>query len=178
MAPPRFGEMVKAFYRLKNVKRRGWILAGMPESKVESVCEHVSGVVFLSLLYSKFDHSVNGETLIKMALIHDLAESVIGDLTPHDNMVNKWDMEKGAFLGIIKDTPSELKNEMKSLFFEYLENKSYEARILHDLDLLERIIQARIYKENNPELNLKKFLEEESNIKTKKVREFVECVIW
>jgi putative hydrolases of HD superfamily len=42
-----------------------------------------------------------------MALVHDLAESIVGDITPHDNVTKeeKRNMEEKAFKLIIEKLP-------------------------------------------------------------------------
>ncbi len=64
---------------LKLVKRRGWVLRKVPNP--ESVAEHSFRTAILAMVFAdKFD--VDKKKLLEMALVHDLAEAITGDLTP------------------------------------------------------------------------------------------------
>ena len=90
---------------------------------------------------------------VKMALVHDLAESLVGDITPHDG-VSKADkhaaeaaaMERLAgalaaggphFRGVADD--------MLALWGEYEACSTREALLVKDLDKVEMILQAHEY---------------------------------
>src|ERR1035437_6817797 len=62
---------------LKRTKRTGWLGKGISDS--ESVADHSLSVAALSMILApKLD--VDRDKLIKMALIHDIGESIIGDV--------------------------------------------------------------------------------------------------
>ena len=67
---------------LKNVPRQGW-KDKLQIDNVESVAEHTYSAAIMSMIYSDL-HELNTEKIIKMALLHDLSESIIGDLTPDE----------------------------------------------------------------------------------------------
>ena len=71
---------------LKKIKRTGW-----KNNKIkspESVADHSFRVSFIAMFLSK-DLNVDALRLIQMSLIHDLAESVVGDITPHCGVGDK-----------------------------------------------------------------------------------------
>jgi len=41
------------------------------------------------LAFALRDPAVNRDRLIKICLVHDLAEALVGDITPHDKRVSK-----------------------------------------------------------------------------------------
>ncbi|MEM3733131.1 MAG: HD domain-containing protein, partial [Candidatus Bathyarchaeia archaeon] len=65
--------------KLKDIKRSGWIKAGVKNP--ESVAEHVYGLIVLSMLISDLKN-LNIEKMFRLAVIHDLEEAILGDLTP------------------------------------------------------------------------------------------------
>ncbi|KAA0001413.1 MAG: HD domain-containing protein [Thermoplasmata archaeon] len=67
--------------KLKGIKRKGWLRIGI--EKVESVACHSYRVAFLAMLIGDA-LNLNVEKMLKMALLHDLAEATTGDITPYD----------------------------------------------------------------------------------------------
>lgn len=94
---------------------------------------------------------------MKMGLIHDLAESIVGDITPVDNVSveDKHTMErvgvvvdvhpKNAFLKIVSGFPEPLANEFVSLWEEYEKQESIMSHYVFDFDKLDMLIQANQY---------------------------------
>jgi 5'-deoxynucleotidase YfbR-like HD superfamily hydrolase len=96
-----------------------------------------------------------------MALIHDLAECIVGDITPYDTKVctkeEKQKLEHDAihriasFLEAMETneaTGSSIgspRNQLLELFNEYEERQSPEAIAVKDMDLLDLILQADAY---------------------------------
>ena len=102
--------------RLKHIPRRGWVLNQIPEP--ETIAGHMYRMALsIFLLPSNFDTS----KLIKMALVHDLAESIVGDITPYDRVTveDKKNRELLAMIEIGKLIPEESKNEIMKLWQEY-----------------------------------------------------------
>jgi len=62
---------------LKDEKRTGWELRNIEDP--ESVADHSWNIALLCLVYSE-EEDVNTDKCVKMALVHDLAESQTGDL--------------------------------------------------------------------------------------------------
>ena len=53
----------------------------------ESVADHMYRMSMLA--FALRDPAVNRDRLIKICLVHDLAEALVGDITPHDQKVTK-----------------------------------------------------------------------------------------
>lgn len=66
---------------VKKVKRTGW-LRYLPENQVESVGDHSAKIAFLAL-YLRNVENVDYLKCMQMALIHDIAEGIVGDFTPY-----------------------------------------------------------------------------------------------
>lgn len=132
---------------LKKTKRRGWILRSIPEQ--ESVAEHSFRTTMLAYVLAD-DLGVNSNKLIKMALIHDLAESIVGDITPADKVPReeKFVREKKAMekiSGLLKNG-----KEINDLWLEFEAGKTKEARLLRQLDKFEFLLQAFEYEKDYP----------------------------
>ncbi len=95
------------FYKLKEIERTGW-KTKLHLDDAESVAEHTFTMIVFALLYSEFRNYSAKRTIkmIKMILIHDLAESLIGDFTPKtiDN-ARKKQLENSAINAIISKIP-------------------------------------------------------------------------
>ena len=61
--------------------RTGWVLRKV--EKPESVADHMYRMAMLAFLA---DDSLAKDRCIKMCLVHDLAESIVGDITPEDKI--------------------------------------------------------------------------------------------
>ena len=92
---------------LKNIPRQGW-KNKLDIMDVESVADHIYSATIMSMVLSDLQ-GLDTEKVIKMALLHDLAESVIGDITPDDmKSENKINIENNAMKQILENLPSNL----------------------------------------------------------------------
>ena len=69
-------DMVILIFGLKSLKRSGWVYHDIPKS--ESVAEHSFGLAFLTLVID-LPKDVDRLKLVKMAILHDVGEAIIGD---------------------------------------------------------------------------------------------------
>ena len=131
-------ELVAAAGMLKRVKRQGWLDAGIPNDKAESVADHSFRTALLVAFLSP--RGIDRDKAVRMALVHDLAESVMGDLTPRSGVPKrkKAKLEERALQALGSD-------EVLHLWKEYEDGKSPEAKVVRDADVYERVIQAREY---------------------------------
>ena len=79
--------VVEAIGRLKEVPRTGWLDRDIPVEETESVADHSFGVAMLAWLLAPDE--LDRLRVVELALIHDLAESVVGDVTPYDREMLK-----------------------------------------------------------------------------------------
>jgi len=139
--------------KLKQLKRKGWELRGIPN--VESVADHSYSVIFLAMVMAE-RLQLNVEKCLKLAVVHDLAESVTKDITPHDNVSDdeKLKLEEQAIKKIVDETGFTFIQELAE---EYNENNTKEANLVRDMDKIEMIIQANDYMKKYPNKNLNEF---------------------
>ncbi|GAA5794963.1 hypothetical protein EDC94DRAFT_592077 [Helicostylum pulchrum] len=142
---------------LKRTKRTGWLDNGIKGA--ESIADHMHRMGIMAMLVN--DPSINRERCIKMAIVHDLAEAVVGDITPHAGVskADKFTMEKNAMLGFKESLGNtETANEIVDLWQEYEDAKTPEALFVKDLDKFEMIVQALEY-EKSDKKNLQGFFD-------------------
>ncbi|TVP41761.1 HD domain-containing protein [Candidatus Nitrosocosmicus arcticus] len=148
-------DFTEHFYKLKELCRTGW-KEKMEIENAESVASHtLLMIVLVFFLSEKYRYSYKKKVrLIEMALIHDLAESIIGDITPETmNENKKRKLENDAFCKITeKMSPKILKKKYLELWHEYQTNKSFESKFIHLIDKLEMVVQAKYYLDNRKEV--------------------------
>ncbi len=72
--------------KLKNVIRKGWIDWRVQRERIESVAEHIFSVQMLAIaMKSEYQYEIDIMKVILMLAIHELGETVIGDLTLFDS---------------------------------------------------------------------------------------------
>ena len=140
--------MIEEFFQkvleLKNVSREGW-KEKLEIINPESVAEHSYSTAVISMILSDLE-GLNTEKIIKMALLHDLAESIIGDIIPGSITKNeKVRKENIAMKQILKNLPDKIAEPYFEIWNEYQKNSSQESRLLHDIDKLEMAFQAKFY---------------------------------
>ncbi|KAH9280454.1 HD domain-containing protein 2 [Echinococcus granulosus] len=130
--------------KIKRTVRAGWTRHGVNEP--ENVADHMYRMALLSALLPSTE-DFKPDKVMKMAIIHDLAECVVGDITPFCgiSVEEKHAREEAALISLCKELPSELGNELVSLWKEYEERKTPEAVVCKDLDKFEMILQAYEY---------------------------------
>ncbi|WVZ77639.1 hypothetical protein U9M48_025485 [Paspalum notatum var. saurae] len=132
-------------YRLKTTKRAGWVKRGVQAP--ESIADHMYRMGVMALVAADLP-GVDRDRCVKMAIVHDIAEAIVGDITPSDGVPKeeKSRMEKEAL-----DHMCELlgggsrAQEIRELWMEYEENASLEAKVVKDFDKIEMILQALEY---------------------------------
>jgi putative hydrolase of HD superfamily len=140
-------DFFKNSVNLKNIPRQGW-MDKLSIINPESVSDHSYSMAIMCMVISDLKN-FNSEKILKMALLHDLAESLIGDLTPEQiDKESKEKLENNAFGKIIKNLPEQIKSKYLEIWFEYQENISPEAKLIHQIDKLEMALQAKIYQKN------------------------------
>ena len=90
------------------------------------------------------------EKIMKMALLDDLPESVIGDLTPTQKrklgLESFKRREENALTHLLSSLPKELSDEYLAIWKEAQSQISREAKLVKSVDKLEMAIQAQEYK--------------------------------
>jgi putative hydrolase of HD superfamily len=129
---------------LKSVRRAGWVSKVQVED-AESVADHTFSMATIAMLLSDM-LDFDTHKVIKMVLMHDLAESIVGDYIPGDVTARqKLAKEKKAMKCILSTLPNEIREEYEKIWLEYLHNRSEIARFVHRIDKLEMALQADQY---------------------------------
>jgi putative hydrolase of HD superfamily len=99
-----------------------------------NLAEHSLRVAWLALIIAKNEDRADPDKVVKMALVHDIAESRTGDTHYLSRQYNSQD-EKKAIKDMLSDTS--LEEEFMALWEEYVKRKSLEAKIVKDADNLD-----------------------------------------
>lgn len=128
---------------LKSLVRSGW--TRFPIHEPESVAAHSWGMGLAALLYCP-DH-LDREKVITLALIHDLAEVIAGDVTPYDGVSeeDKRRAEENALAEILRGHPRS--EELQEWWLEFEDRTTPEGCFVSDLDRLDIALQSEIYEE-------------------------------
>ncbi|XP_028296028.1 5'-deoxynucleotidase HDDC2 isoform X2 [Gouania willdenowi] len=130
---------------LSRVPRTGWVYRNVKNP--ESVSDHMYRMAIMCLTIT--DPGVDKDRCIRIALVHDMAECIVGDITPSDNISKeeKHRREEEAMRHLTELLPQGLKQDIYSLWEEYENQSSAEARLVKQFDSLEMILQAHEYEE-------------------------------
>ena len=140
-------DFFKTAANLKNIPRQGWV-DKLSIDNPESVSDHSYSMAVIGMVISDLENH-DSEKILKMILLHDLAESKIGDLTPGQlGKKEKIDLENNAFYKIIEVLPEMIKSQYLKIWNEYQENISPESKLVHQIDKLEMALQAKLYQNN------------------------------
>ncbi|XP_005659270.1 HD domain-containing protein 2 isoform X2 [Sus scrofa] len=136
--------------QLKRVPRTGWVYRNV--QKPESVSDHMYRMAVMALVTK--DEHLNKDRCVRLALVHDMAECIVGDIAPADNIPKeeKHRREEEAMKQLTQLLPEDLRKELYELWEEYETQSSAEARYVKQLDQCEMILQASEYEdlENKP----------------------------
>lgn len=137
---------------IKRIPRTGWVRNHVNDP--ESVADHSMRTAFLAMTICPKE--VNKDKAIQMALIHDLAESIVSDITPFDGVTleDKFNRENKAWQHICDSLGND---EMHKIWLEMEERKTPEAKFVTELDKLEMLIQAEEYENLQEGLHLDQF---------------------
>lgn len=127
-------------YALKELDRAGWVRVGIEHP--ESVAAHSWGVALLVLL--RCPPELDRERLLVMAVLHDLAEVRVGDLTPYDGVPpeEKHRRERVVMADLLASRP-----DLLAVWTEAEQLHTPEARFLKELDRLDLGLQAHRYRD-------------------------------
>lgn len=148
-------ELLEAIHHLKVLPRTGWLFAGVRQP--ESVAEHSYATCWLALLLAETinqDWRQAGLTapldinrVVLIALVHDLAESLVTDLPKRTTQLigkaTKHAAEAQAMQELLHTMPN--REHYLALWHEYVEAASPEGRLVRDVDKLEMVYQALRY---------------------------------
>lgn len=127
---------------LKRTQRTGWVDVGVFEP--ESVADHSYRTAVLCMLYGDLKN-LDVLKMLRMALIHDLAEAIIGDLMPSQKSLQTKKEEEDAICELLGLLPERLGKDYLKVWTEYLQGKTQEAKAARQIDKIEMALQAKEY---------------------------------
>ena len=133
--------------KLQNVIRKGYIDWNVHSKRIESVAEHIYSTQMLAIaMFSEYSYDIDLYKVILMIAIHELEETVIGDLTHFE--ISKEEKEKIGHKAVSKIL-SELTigESLKDIIFEFDERKTKEAKFAFYCDKLQCDLRVKLYDE-------------------------------
>ena len=170
---------------LKNLPRSGWLLRGIKNP--ESVADHSYRTALLSMLLGDLLKSkgveIDLEKVIRIALLHDLAEAAVGDIAPKASQYLGVERKKASEEAAFKDMVAglgELGGSYHRLWSELKEGNSVESKVVRAADKLEMMVQVYEYEQAGSR-NLDEFWENADRIadwdKDGTLNEFISLLI-
>ncbi len=137
------------FAQLKNLYRQGWLKRGVSKLDCETVAEHSFGVALLGYVIAGEHASLDRDYIMKLGLIHDIGEVYAGDITPKDNISaeDKTQKEYDGIRKVFSGFPNP--DNYVSLWKEFENQTSPEAKFVKEVDRLEMALQAYLYERMN-----------------------------
>ncbi|KAK4110931.1 hypothetical protein N656DRAFT_781241 [Canariomyces notabilis] len=170
--------------RLKTTKREGWRRFGIDRG--ESISDHMYRMAMISMLTPPaLAAKLDVHKCTKMCLIHDMAESLVGDITPVDGVAKPEKSRREAstmdyiterLLG--KVDGGKAGEEIRAIWQEYEDSKTLESIYVHDIDKMELLTQMVEYeKRGKGRLDLGEFAYVKTKIVLDEVKAWAEDVM-
>ncbi len=146
-------KIIKFFLRVqwtKELPRQGFVTLGFKRNEADSVAAHSFATAILAYeLAVAHNHEgkkpiVDEDKVLKMALFHDLAETIVGDVGSFVKYLDKGkfrDIEDKGMEILVENLIN--KDEILSLYKEYSERKTLEARFAKAADHIDAIAQIQ-----------------------------------
>nr|CAD2164607.1 unnamed protein product [Meloidogyne enterolobii] len=149
--------------RLKHLKRTGWVMYAVAEC--ETVASHMYRMAILSMSLAECRKDLDIDKCVRMALVHDIGEAIIGDITPNCgvSVEKKYIIEKQAVEQISTYVPASIGENWTQLWLEYAEACTPEAKAVKQLDKLDFLAQALSYEEKDKTLDFEEFFNSTKN---------------
>ncbi|PVG03165.1 hypothetical protein CPB86DRAFT_723691 [Serendipita vermifera] len=166
---------------LKTQKRTGWVNNKIPHP--ESIGDHMYRMAILALCTE--DTTLDIAKCVMLAVVHDLAEAQVGDITPDEGFTKeeKKKLEEDAMTNIATEMlhDSSAAQRILALWQEYETQESREARFVKDLDRIEMALQAREYEKrynrDMPDMDLQPFFDSSiPKLQEAEIKSWGECL--
>ncbi|KAL4777527.1 hypothetical protein BDW60DRAFT_173230 [Aspergillus nidulans var. acristatus] len=169
--------------RLKTTKREGWRRFNINDG--ESISDHMYRMSMMTMLAPpSLAARLDLPRCMKMALVHDMAESLVGDITPNDPIKKDEKARREAAVmeyiasTLLRNVPSGVSagDGILAVFNEYEANETLEAQFVHDVDKMELLLQMIEY-ERSYEIDLNEFLGVAKRIQLPEIKEWAATVL-
>ena len=161
--------------KLKDKTRSGWDSAHWNiRGRRETVSEHIVGTLLLhTALSSDFDYNFNIDNIYQVLSLHEVGESLIGDITPFDGITpeEKAELEHKAMEDSIGDLF--LKDYYLRLLFEFDKQKKKKMKYAHFIDKIEADLTSKRYQDKGLHHDLNN-QSENVVMKSKKVQDMLD----
>ena len=127
---------------LKALPRAGWLRLGIPQP--ESVAEHSFRATMAGITLAAVAGADIGRTAALCAF-HDGHETRVGDVDAIGRAYTKTATPQAVTTHQVSGMPDEAAKALLELTAEYEANQTPEARLAHDADKIELLLQAREY---------------------------------
>ena len=136
--------------QLKDKIRTGWDKNhwNISKERLESIAEHIYGTCILAIaMESEFQPNIDLGKVLKMLVLHEIGEVLIGDITPFDNVTpeEKARIEHDAMkdmLGCLIKA-----DDYYSLLMEFDNQSSAEGKFAFRCDKMEADLQSKRYED-------------------------------
>ena len=122
---------------LAKTPRSGFFFLGSGE---QSVAEHINRASYIGFVLASMDKSVDMSKVLKMCLLHDLAEARVSDLNYVHQKYAETKEEK-AVEDLAASVP--FGEDIKNIISEYEKRESKEAKFAKDADNLEFLLSLK-----------------------------------
>jgi putative hydrolase of HD superfamily len=162
---------------MKAIPRSGWISHGVTLQDIESVADHSFSTCVLALLLADLEarsgKRVNIERVLRMALLHDMPESLTFDISKeylqylgNRGRTIKSELERAAWRHIADGLKeSDLRRNYTRVQKEFDAERTIESRIVHAADRLDILLQVVEYRRRGYPRSLLEDLWNEANSK-------------
>lgn len=159
-----------------NVKRTGWVNAGIPDP--ESIVEHMYNAWLLGMFNlpdEYYDPDYSKTKILSMILLHDLGETITGDIPKPEKVLNaSYEKKEDKVMRelFLKGTYPYMTNlnQCYVLWEEWNEQRTLNARVAKDLDTLQAMYKfCEYYKDHSDKFSDEKkesWLNEFNDLKT------------
>ena len=124
---------------------------------------------------------------VMMSLIHDMAESLVGDLTPADRVPKTEKRRRESMsidyitqklLGNVRGPGTNVGKEVQAIWQEHEDSESLESRFVQDIDKVELLLQMVEYeKRGEGKVNLSEFTYVANKVSLPEIKSWAEEIL-
>ena len=142
-------ELFSLIAKTKRLERTGWLKHKVPRP-IDTTASHTTGAALLGWVRAK-EEGLNTDKVVKMLLIHDLMEAVVGDHDSSEVDRQKQTQEENlGFIEMLPKLPEAFRDEAHKLFLEFQKQETKEAILAWECDKLDTLLQALEYGKEVP----------------------------